>query len=124
MARLKLLKSGDLSEQCIQKTIIQWVRMQPTIKNLVLHFANEGKRSDRYGRLLKDLGLRPGVADLFIAMPSHGFCGAWIELKSENGIVSLVQKKFLQDMKEQCYYTEVCRSIDEGINTIKWYCGL
>lgn len=119
---LKLLKSGEISEESIQKTVIQWVRLQTKIKKLVLHFPNEGKRSARYGRILKDMGLRPGVSDLFIAMPCRGFGGAWIELKSANGVVSIHQKEFLADMTEQNYFTAICRSIDETIKVIQWYC--
>lgn len=122
MTNFKLLKSGEISEESIQKTVIQWVRNQPKIKKLVLHFPNEGKRSARYGRVLKDMGLRPGVSDLFIAMPCRGFGGAWIELKSANGVVSIHQKEFLEDMSEQNYFTAICWSIDEAIDTIKWYC--
>jgi hypothetical protein len=118
----KLLKSGEISEATIQKTVIHWVRLQPKIKKLVIHIPNEGKRSVRYGRLLKDMGMVPGASDLFIAMPSHGFNGAWIELKSKNGVLTPEQADFLNDMSAQNYFTAVCRSIDETIKIIKWYC--
>ena len=121
MTRLKLLKSGDISEKDIQKTVISWVRAQPRIKNLVMHFANEGKRSTAYGKLLKDMGLRPGVSDLFIASMCHGYGGAWIELKSKHGVLSKEQREFLLDMEQQGYYTAVCHSIDETIKQIEWY---
>lgn len=120
--KLKLLKSGDISEEAIHKTVMEWVRMHPILKGLVLHFPNEGSRSERFGRLLKVMGMRAGVSDLLIAMPRHGYGGAWIELKSLNGILSPHQKVFLEDMGQQNYFTAVCWSIDEAINTISWYC--
>jgi hypothetical protein len=101
---------------------MEWVRMHPMLKGLVLHFPNEGRRSERFGRLLKDMGMRPGVADLLIAMPRQGYGGAWIELKSQNGVLSTFQKSFLEDMSQQNYFTAVCWSINEAINTISWYC--
>lgn len=122
MSRVKLLKSGTISEAEIQKTIIKWVRLQPKISNLVLHFANEGKRSAAYGRMLKDMGLRPGVSDLYVAMMRHGYGGAWIELKSQEGVISTAQLEFLKDMKQQGYYTVVCRSIEDTIKVLEWYC--
>jgi hypothetical protein len=73
---------------------------------------------------MKDLGMRKGVADLFIAMPHHGYCGAWIELKSESGRLSVEQKEFLEDMKSQNYFTAVCRSIESTIYMISWYCEI
>ncbi len=122
MPRFKLLKSGNIPESEIQKAVIKWVRLQPKIRNLVLHFPNEGKRSASYGRMLKEMGLRPGVSDLYVAMMRHGYGGAWIELKSQEGVLSVVQLEFLQDMKQQGYYTVVCRSIEDTIKVLEWYC--
>lgn len=122
MPRIKVLKSGAISEESIHKTVMEWVRAHPMIKKLVLHFPNEGRRTLRFGKLLQDMGMRAGVADLLIAMGRHGFNGAWIELKSARGIVSAAQKEFLDDMSQQGYFTAVCWSIDEAISTIDWYC--
>jgi len=120
--RTKVLKSGAMSEETIHKTVIEWARLHPLLKRIVLHFPNEGKRSARYGKLLKDMGMRAGVSDLFIATARHGFIGAWIELKSAKGVVSDAQKDFLDDMSQQNYFTAICWSLDEAINTIDWYC--
>ena len=68
------------------------------------------------------MGMRPGVADLFVAMGRRGYYGAWIELKSAQGMATVVQKEFLQDMNQQGYFTAVCWSVDEAITTLKWYC--
>lgn len=122
MPRSSYLKSGELSEESIHKAIMQWVRQQPSIAKLVLHFPNEGKRSARYGKLMKDLGMRPGVSDLFIPMARHDYIGAWIEIKTSKGIVSKEQSLFLQDMIRQNYFIFVCRSIEMGIKIIQWYC--
>ncbi|HEX4045442.1 MAG TPA: VRR-NUC domain-containing protein [Gammaproteobacteria bacterium] len=119
---MKFLKSGEISEETIHKTVMEWVRLHPMLKKLVLHFPNEGRRTLRFGKLLKDMGMRTGVSDLLIAMPCHGFCGAWLELKSTKGIVSPAQKEFLEDMSQQNYFAKICWSIDEAIDTIKWYC--
>jgi hypothetical protein len=122
MNRVKVLKSGDISEETIHKTVMEWVRAHPMIKRLILHFPNEGRRTNHFGKLLKDLGMRAGVSDLLIAMPRHGFGGAWLELKSANGTLSASQKEFLDDMSQQNYFTAICWSIDEALATIKWYC--
>ena len=103
---------------------MEWVRLNYLIKPLVLHFPNEGRRTKRFGQVLKDMGMRPGVSDLFIAMASHEYHGAWIELKSTNGIVSVHQRQFLFDMSNEGYCVQVIRSIDECIEFIKWYCNI
>lgn len=117
-----LLKSGNVSEESIHKGVMKWVRLHPAISPLVFHFPNEGPRTLRYGRLLREMGMRAGVSDLFIAMGSHGFYGAWIELKSEKGVLKPHQRFFLNDMSKQNYFTAVCRSLDRAISTIDWYC--
>jgi hypothetical protein len=101
---------------------MQWVNLHSILKNFIIHIPNEGKRTAHYGKYLKDMGMRPGVADLFIAMPRHGCNGAWIELKSKNGILSQEQREFLQDMESQNYFTKICYSFEEAIETIEWYC--
>ena len=122
MSTTRYLKSGAIPESTIQKTVMEWVRLHPLLRERIIHFPNEGKRTPSYGRLLKDMGMRAGVADLFIAMPRHGYGGAWIELKSKDGVLSQAQKEFLEDMAIQCYFTRVCYSIDEAIKTIEGYC--
>lgn len=122
MPRGKVLKSGAISEETIHKTVMEWVRLHPVLKRLVIHFPNEGRRTARFGKLLKDMGMRAGVADLFIGMGRHGFHGAWIELKSESGYISPAQKEFLDDMSQQNYFTGISWSIDEAIKLIDWYC--
>lgn len=122
--RIKRLKSGELSEETIHKMTLRHIEEHPLLnryKKLVLHFANEGKRSERYGALMKSLGMRKGASDLFIAVPRHGYGGAWIELKSADGTLSPEQKDFLADMKEQNFYTNVCWSVKESIDVIEWY---
>jgi hypothetical protein len=119
---IKLLKSGEISEESMHKTVIEWVNLHPMLKGLVLHFPNEGRRTMRFGRLLKTMGMRAGVLDLFVMMGRHGYYGAWIELKSKNGLLSTVQKLFIKDAEAQNYFTTVCFSIEDAIHTIQWYC--
>jgi len=109
-----------ISEDDIQKTVMQWVRLQG-LGGVVFHIPNQGKRSMRYGKQLKDMGMRPGVSDLFIARPSKRYHGAWIELKSAKGRISPEQKLFLIDMEKEGYFTAICWSIEETIETITQY---
>lgn len=124
MRTTKLLKSGQISEEAIHRTVMEWVSLHRSLRGLVLHFPNEGKRTKRYGKLLNDLGMRAGVSDLFIAMGRQGHLGAWIELKSADGKVSIAQQKFIDDMIQQNYFAVVCWSVEEAINIISWYCEI
>ena len=118
----RYLKSGNIPETSIQKAVLQWVRLNPRLEKFIIHIPNEGKRTLRYGKSLKDMGMRAGVSDLFIAMSRHGYSGAWVELKSKQGILSDAQQQFKKDMEEQHYLTETCYSIEETIDFIVWYC--
>lgn len=111
-----------MSEEMIHRKLISWSREIPLLKKVIIHIPNEGKRSPRYAARLKAMGMRPGVSDLFIALGRHGYHGAWIELKSCKGKVSIKQQKFIEDMNEQNYYTTVCYSLETALEKIKWYC--
>ena len=121
MPRNDYLKSGELSEDAIQKTIISWVRTHPLLKNIVIHIPNEGKRSPIYGKRLRDMGMVAGVWDLLNATSRRGYIGAWIEIKSKDGKLTQAQKEFGIAMGHQNYYVDVCHSIEEGIKQISWY---
>lgn len=122
MSTTHYLKSGIISENAIQKAVMQYVNVHPILKKCVIHIPNEGKRTLTYGKHLKDMGMRRGVSDLFIAMPRHGFNGAWIELKSHTGILSKNQRDFLNDMADMNFFTNVSRSVDAALEIIQWYC--
>jgi VRR-NUC domain len=119
---IPLLKRGNVSEEAIQKALVQWVNLNPYLARFVLHVPNEGQRSKSYGRKLKDLGMRKGAWDLLVTMARHDYIGAWIELKSQFGKLTPEQVIFGQDMREQGYFTAVCHSIDEAIHMLEWYC--
>lgn len=121
MRKAKLLKSGAISEDSIQDVVMQFIATSPLLRNVVIHIPNEGARTIQYGRRLKEMGMRAGVSDLFIALARRGYHGAWLELKSQDGLISAKQQQFLDDMAAQGYYTCVCFSIDETIEKIKWY---
>lgn len=116
-----VLKSGEASEAAVQKAIFEWISYHPQISDLTFHFPNEGKRSKAFGAHLKKLGMKAGVADIFIAMPNEYYCGLWIELKTSKGVLSHEQSRFLTTMSAQGYCTAVCRSFEEAVQCITTY---
>lgn len=80
--------------------LIEWASSQPLIKDVIIHIANEGKRSWCEGKYLKSIGLRKGVSDFFIPIPRYPYHGLWIELKkTKNAKVSKEQQEWLDNMK-------------------------
>jgi hypothetical protein len=89
------LKNEDIE----QINLINWLRFNyPEIEKDTYHIPLQRKCSIQQGSLLKKMGVKRGMADLFIAIPQNGKSGLWIELKSEKGKLSLEQKEFLSRM--------------------------
>jgi hypothetical protein len=122
MAR-SVLKDGTPSESMIQKAVFNWVKLQKDLEGLVFKIPNEGKRSLSYGRRMKDEGMLSGVFDILVTIPSHGFHGMWLELKSKQGKISLMQHKFKRRQESMGYYCVVCYGVDEAIEHLTWYCN-
>lgn len=94
------------------------------IDDICFHIGNERACSPRQGLLLKRMGIKAGVSDIFIARASKGFHGLWIELKSKGGKLSPKQKEFIENMNREGYLA-VCRyGSEEAIATIKEYLNL
>lgn len=109
------------SETQIHQSVMKYIRMHPHLEKYVIHIPNQGKRSYKTANLFKSMGMKAGIPDLFIAYPSRGYHGAWIELKSQKGKLSEHQRDFLELMKSQNYFTSVCYSFDEAIEAILTY---
>ncbi len=108
------------AEQIEQIKVMDWVRFN-NLHEIVIHIANERSCSPQHGAILKRMGVRKGVSDLFITRASRGYYGAWIELKSNKGKLSKEQSEFLFNMHQEGYFA-VCRfGADEAIATIRDY---
>lgn len=75
-----------------------------------LHIPNEGKRTPRQGRFLKQMGMVPGAPD-FVFLWGDG-SGA-IELKTQKGRVRESQKDFEAACLRHGTRYRVCRSGEE-----------
>lgn len=115
------------SEDSIQMSCVSWFRIaHPELARLLHHSANEGKRTTRIvhthagtrvvcsgGARLKAMGMQTGFPDLFLAVPSRGMHGLFIEMKSATGRLEPSQREMLALLSEQGYATAICRSLDD-----------
>lgn len=113
-----------MSEDDILRQIIYWADHKRDIGPYIFHFANERVCSPASGRNLKLKGVRPGVADLFYAVPRGGHPGLWIELKTSIGKLIPSQFNFLSAMDKCGYATAICRSFEQTMQTIEKYVAL
>jgi hypothetical protein len=109
-------------EQCV---FMDWVRLNPNIERYTLHIANQRRANFAYGRLLKRMGVKAGVSDIFIAKPRGGLCGLWIEFKRvKGGKLSPEQLNWLNLMQDVGYGAHVACGCDEAIRIVKAYFGM
>lgn len=103
--------------------VMDWVRFNEFDK-FIWHTANERYTSPQSGQMLKRKGVKSGVSDITVMRPSKGYFGAFIELKTATGKLSVNQKRFLYDMSAEGYFTACCCCADSAISTIKEYLNI
>ena len=129
MIRPKLI-DGKLepTEHQIQCAFVEYVAiLEPKYPMLKLSFAvpNGGKRTSAIsGAILKREGVRPGVPDWWLPVPRRNFHGVVIEFKTRKGVISREQTEYLTELRCRGWIAEVCRSVDEGIDTLNSYLGI
>lgn len=94
---------------------------------------NGGSRRKLTGRVslealrMRREGVRAGVPDLMLAIPSGSWHGLYIEMKRRERSASRVspeQKDWLERLRRRGYRAEVCYGADEAISLIREYLGL
>lgn len=109
-------------EQIEHINVVNWFHYQfPELADDFHHFANERKCSMQTGRTLKRMGVKKGVADFFLAIPSGIYHGLWIELKVGKGKLSDEQIKFLERKTARGYAAIAVWGFEAAIETIKSY---
>lgn len=106
--------------------IFQWINVHHSIAHKFIHVPNEGKRSVAHGRILKLMGLRPGVPDIIGLLPRRGYHGLIIEHKSmqssgKYGKPSPEQLFYIEEAQKDGYFAKVTYGLDDAIDTLKWY---
>lgn len=111
---------SEHQEQC---AFVQWFRYQFTAFSYRLFaIPNGGLRDVKIAYKLKQEGVVPGVADLFLMVPASGYHGLFIEMKRiKDGKQSDCQKKFEQECKKSGYLYAICRGASEAISLVVKY---
>ena len=115
-----------------QAAVIRWadsMRMVEPDLQLLFAIPNAAKRSIGLAARMKSEGLRAGVPDLFLPVPTADDAGNWqhglfIEMKIRPNRVTETQKTWHTNLKVLGYRVEVCWSEFEAIQCIKGYLGI
>ncbi|WP_144654671.1 VRR-NUC domain-containing protein [Achromobacter dolens] len=113
-----------ISEDVIQAQVITWAKRQvkayPELARL-FHVPNGGQRHAAVAAKLQGQGVKPGVPDLCLPVPRFGCHGLWIEMKTQEGRVSVHQKDWIAYLRKAGYRVEICRSFDEAREVLLGY---
>lgn len=102
-----------------QTRLVTWMT-----KNNIVHFAipNGGKRSGLEAFKFKRTGVKSGIPDLCIPIPSKSYHGLYIELKRMSGSrVSDSQVYWIDYLNRVGYYAVIAKGFDEAKHIITEY---
>lgn len=112
------------TEHAIQRDFVNWCHKQslhdPRFE-MLFSIPNGGLRNVKIAMKMKLEGLKPGVFDLFLSVPSRGFHGAYIEMKTTKGKPSKDQFAFRRLAVKYGYYSIFAYSSEMAIDFVKWY---
>jgi hypothetical protein len=119
------LRIDKASEHQEQKNLFEWVRLSvkkyPALANLAA-IPNGGHRHKAVAGKLKAEGCSAGYPDTFLAYPSRGFHGLFIEMKvKKGGRVSPEQKDWIERLLNAGYLAVVCKGFDAAKEMLIWY---
>ena len=108
-----------------QKALFEWARYSrskyPAL-SLMYHIPNEAKRTPWGGREQVDMGLRKGVPDICLPVPSRQYTALYIEMKRrKGGRVSEEQRGWLAALNRVGCKAVVCRGWEEARDEIMQY---
>lgn len=111
-----------LSESQIQKECVAWFRHEfPTIEPLFFAVPNGGARNVWTAKIMKDEGVRAGVADLILLVPKGGYASLCVEMKTPKGVQSDSQREFERLVTQMRSKYVICRSLEDFQKAIKDY---
>lgn len=109
-----------MTESQEQKQLIQWCRTDPRLQYL-FHIPNESVGGQGWIIRNRQMGVKPGVPDLFYPVPLNGYHGLFIEMKAGKGRLSPAQQRWHEVLKKFGYQVEVCHGWEEAKRALEQY---
>lgn len=98
-------------EQNTQIAVIQFLDKALVPPAFAFHIPNGGKRTRAEAGILKAMGVKSGMPDLFIIAPASTILA--IEMKARRGSASAEQKARMEALRDCGISTAICKSLDE-----------
>lgn len=110
-----------------QEALFRWAqysRAKYPELDMLFHIPNGGSRNPVEAAHLKAQGVKPGVPDICLPVPSGRFTALYIELKRrQNGRVSDAQRGWIAALNRVGCQAVVCKGWDEAREVIEQYLG-
>lgn len=113
-------KNGDPTEAEEQAALFQWAAYDPRLQ-FMYAIPNGGSRNRIEAKNLKRQGVKSGVPDICLPLPSGYWHGLYIEMKAGKNKPSENQKKWLAFLESVGYKTAVCYGFEEAKKIITEY---
>jgi hypothetical protein len=108
-------------EDLIQKACVKWFNFKHNKIKPYLYCQYNNPKSLQHGKHLKEMGLKAGIPDMFLAIPKNGYCGMYIEMKTKTGRLTKEQKQYSVILQEIGYKWVLCRSLEDFKKEIETY---
>jgi len=117
------MKINIPTEHQEQAALIMWFQdAYPDIKTRLFAIPNGAHKSRAAASKFSAEGLRAGVPDLMLPVPSSGYHGLFIEMKrAKGGRLSDTQKDWLEFLGAQGYMATACHGFEEAKEVISKY---
>lgn len=96
------------------------MKKYPELKYL-WHTPNGGKRSATEAFHFKQMGVKPGVPDLFLPVPNSLYHGCFIEMKSPKGRITADQELIMSYLESVGYMVNICYDWDFAKERLIYY---
>lgn len=114
------MASDGLTEHAIQKAFFEAIHLSP-LDPYVFAIPNGGKRHIGVALKLKKEGVKSGVWDTFISIPTRFYHGFYIEFKVPGGKLTDNQAAFAHSMTDKGYLCHVYTDASEACEAAKLY---
>ena len=101
-----------------------WVRLNEKFDprfETIYHIANERRISQHHGKILKQKGVKAGIPDVHVPIPSGMYPGLFLEFKVAPNNLSVEQKRVIKGLLRVGYLCLVVWSAEEAISVVTEY---
>jgi hypothetical protein len=118
------MRARTVSEHDEQVAVFQWADLkanQDERYSMMFAIPNGGHRHHTVAAKLQAEGVRSGVPDIFLAVPSGTYHGLWIEMKRIGGKSTDNQQGWIVALRKQGYAAEICEGFEAAKRAIETY---